>query len=310
MKVMGVEGRGGEGRKRFQDFFGKTSLPKIKSCRGVKPSGAGAPASIAGTAPHPTTPPHTTKPPYHHTTTPPVQADYPIDVGVITVSRGRSLLRDAHHVVLPLAPPASGPAAAPAVISPAELEALRDYLGFVRGLQCQLDEAVAEQLAGAFVEAARGEPGYDMDRFNTSVTVRGAPGTAWGLPPPLALRSVQRPQGGRPRGLCTQPSRGGLQRKLWLPCRTLPASQLTLPRLIQAAPAPAPALPFCRQLAKLLSLSAGQDRFDMSSWARASQLEAQRKQRLAAAIAPRPAAPAATAPAPVPPAGPAPAAAP
>lgn len=88
---------------------------------------------------------------------------------MVTVSRGRSLLRDAHHVVLPLAPAA--PAAPPAVVSPAELEAVRDYLAYVRALQCQLDEKVAEQLAGGFAEAARAEPGFDMDRFNTCVTV-------------------------------------------------------------------------------------------------------------------------------------------
>lgn len=102
----------------------------------------------------------------------PRKADYPTDVAVLTVSRGRSLLRDAHHLVLPLAPP---PAAAlgPVILDPSELEAVRDYLSFVRGLQCQLDELVAEQLAGAFVEAARGEPGFNMDRFNTCVTVGG-----------------------------------------------------------------------------------------------------------------------------------------
>ncbi len=65
------------------------------------------------------------------------------------------------------------------MITPAELEAVRDYIDFVRGLQCQLDEKVAEQLAAAFVEASRAEPGFDMDRFNTCVTVRGG-GTSGG----------------------------------------------------------------------------------------------------------------------------------
>jgi hypothetical protein len=109
--------------------------------------------------------------PNHHPAS--SQADYPIDVAVVTVSRGRSLLRDAHHAVLPLAPAPAGGPPPPAVTTPADLEALRDYLALVRGLQCQLDEGVAEQLAGAFVEAARAEPGYDMDRFNTTVTVGG-----------------------------------------------------------------------------------------------------------------------------------------
>jgi len=72
-------------------------------------------------------------------------------------------------VVLPLAPPTAPPI--PTVIAPSDLEAVRDYIAFVRGLQCQLDEKVAEQLASAFVEAARNEPGFDMDRFNTCVTV-------------------------------------------------------------------------------------------------------------------------------------------
>ena len=62
-------------------------------------------------------------------------------------------MRDAHHIVLPVTPSGdtgnpAGDAPQPlAVITPAELEAVRDYIDFVRGLQCQLDEKVAEQLA-------------------------------------------------------------------------------------------------------------------------------------------------------------------
>ena len=147
-------------------------------------------------------------------------ADYPLDVAVVTVSRGRSLLRDAHHVVVPVVPNAAasaaeggssgsnaGGAGAGGIgsLSPQELEAVRDYLGHARALQCQLDEAVAERLAAAFPEAARAEPGFTMERFNTCVT-----------------------------------------------------------------------------LAKLLSLSIGQDRFEMASWARAMELEAARRARVEA----------------------------
>jgi hypothetical protein len=50
------------------------------------------------------------------------------------------------------------------------------------------------------------------------------------------------------------------------------------------------------QLAKLLSLSAGRDRFDMSSWDRAMELEARRRERVAATMPPAPAPATAAAP--------------
>ncbi|KIZ00662.1 hypothetical protein MNEG_7302 [Monoraphidium neglectum] len=182
-------------------------------------------------APHPSTQSKSPTSCLSPTTRPQHQADYPVDVAVVTVSRGRSLLRDSHHIVLPLAPQpaAAAPpdaaggappaaAAAPALCA-AELEGVRDYLAFARCLQCQLDEAAAERLAAAFGEAARAEPGFSMERFNTCVT-----------------------------------------------------------------------------LAKLLSLSAGRDRFDMSSWDRAMELEARRRERVAATMPPAPAPATAAAP--------------
>lgn len=150
---------------------------------------------------HTTHSPHQApRPPCPQNPSPSPQADYPLDVAAITVSRGRSLLRDMHHFVVPLAPPpaaAANPSDAPISDAPgsdtdvrfdaSQLEAVRDYLSFARCLQCQLDEPAAERLAAAFGDAARAEPGFDMDRFNACVTVgarprrraRAGPGAKW-----------------------------------------------------------------------------------------------------------------------------------
>ena len=54
-----------------------------------------------------------------------------------------------------------------------ECEGMRDYLMVARGMNCELEQSVAMQLANKFVEMHKSDSSFGAEDFNNCVTVRG-----------------------------------------------------------------------------------------------------------------------------------------